>query len=734
LMCALCRLAESAWPSTKYTLSISGIRDFRADTCGGVFGVSTGGADVTVSQPTSSFDGGSKFTFSSISADLSAVTRSKSRQNATDWSAFLNHIGSTVGCPISTSVNLTDFRIDNRCVENVTKLGATVWRAVDSDYFPYAWHTGGSGANKFTCERHIPSGGGNCTCKKHGSSSVVAAFVSRLPSARGTASTVEVDVYVDDSTVKADVMLLGIQFAHDMCHMIRDGRMSLKLNGDRRGVARAYSFFIYFFACIGAQGCLLAVTSLWHTWMFRSKKFSPARAAVIHWLISVAFSLIFSLAVGGFLFWILFGTFCCLFSVLANIYYCVTVRRRVTPSDVSASDVEEQAASTSKDVLASQWSQRPAPLGRRQKRLLIGLGLAVFFCLVICIGLFYGWSPENYRMWGRSSQAMTVEVSAPAAQKSVLLMYSWNHFATLSRMDFFTRLLTNWCGGNYRKPLADDEAKSAKLKKGFIDAYAINMNEYSPSDYKQYSTVNEWFIRNLTGTARPIANCRLSSRTCGGQQWLTGPRASPCYSCPSSDPVMITPADARLMVFSSLDTMGEIWIKGNAFRLSKLLDDEGAQAAGTPSLSSRFEGGAIAIVRLAPNDYHRFHAPCSGVIVHKHEATGTILSVGADAVQSRNDVLQGNDRKVSVINSPVFGDVGYVMVGATCVGSVNMNFNNGTRVEKGEELGLMQFGGSTVVLVFQRGKVKFDDDLLYNSQRGVESRVLMGQRIGEKAT
>ena len=172
----------------------------------------------------------------------------------------MNHIGSTVGCPISTSVNLTDFRIDNRCVENVTKLGATVWRAVDSDYFPYAWHTGGSGANKFTCERHIPSGGGNCTCKKHGSSSVVAAFVSRLPSARGTASTVEVDVYVDDSTVKADVMLLGIQFAHDMCHMIRgnthdiwcnllrtclsfrvtDGRMSLELNGDRRGVARAY--------------------------------------------------------------------------------------------------------------------------------------------------------------------------------------------------------------------------------------------------------------------------------------------------------------------------------------------------------------------------------------------------------------------------------------------------------------------------------------------------------------
>jgi len=108
----------------------------------------------------------------------------------------------------------------------------------------------------------------------------------------------------------------------------------------------------------------------------------------------------------------------------------------------------------------------------------------------------------------------------------------------------------------------------------------------------------------------------------------------------------------------------------------------------------------------------------------------TILSVNADAAQSGNSVYY-NSRKVSFIeDNPHFGRVAYVAIGATCVGSVVMSVNANDNVAKGDEFGKMQFGGSTVVLLFGKGKIKLDPDLLFNSRRGLETYIEMGMRIG----
>lgn len=69
-----------------------------------------------------------------------------------------------------------------------------------------------------------------------------------------------------------------------------------------------------------------------------------------------------------------------------------------------------------------------------------------------------------------------------------------------------------------------------------------------------------------------------------------------------------------------------------------------------------------------------------------------------------------------------------VDVGAFGVGTIVQTCSGDTH-KKGEEKGYFKFGGSTVILVFKAGAVKFDNDLVQNSSAGLETRVLCGEHI-----
>lgn len=75
------------------------------------------------------------------------------------------------------------------------------------------------------------------------------------------------------------------------------------------------------------------------------------------------------------------------------------------------------------------------------------------------------------------------------------------------------------------------------------------------------------------------------------------------------DPLrVVSGADCRLMVFESVSEATRLWIKGREFTVSRLLGDTYKRQA------ERYHGGAAAIFRLAPQDYHRFHSPVDGTI------------------------------------------------------------------------------------------------------------------------
>jgi len=243
---------------------------------------------------------------------------------------------------------------------------------------------------------------------------------------------------------------------------------------------------------------------------------------------------------------------------------------------------------------------------------------------------------------------------------------------------------------------AYDKPSSAKHIRSFADFHQLPMDENLDS-IESYKTFNEFFFRKLKPEARPIAEPGNNRRAVSG-------------------------ADCRCMVFPEVQKATEIWIKGKNFSLAGLLAD--------PELAKRFEGGSMIIFRLAPQDYHRFHLPISGVVKSRKPIDGEYYTVSPMAVRTDVDVFTMNKRVVSLLESPDFGTCAFVSVGATCVASIHFTKEVGQSFNKGDEYGYFAFGGSTCIALFEKGKIKFDDDLVKHSEKPIETYIKMGEGIG----
>ena len=143
--------------------------------------------------------------------------------------------------------------------------------------------------------------------------------------------------------------------------------------------------------------------------------------------------------------------------------------------------------------------------------------------------------------------------------------------------------------------------------------------------------------------------------------------------------------------------------------------------------------GAIACFRLSPQDYHRYHSPVSGVVTWFKSLGGEYYGVDPLAVCSSLDVLAKNDRACIEITTQEFGRVLFVAIGAEDVGKIQINDKfkrEGSHVEKGDEVGLFEFGGSSIIVVFEAGRIQWDEDLKLWSNRKIMVDVEVGMSIG----
>ncbi len=237
----------------------------------------------------------------------------------------------------------------------------------------------------------------------------------------------------------------------------------------------------------------------------------------------------------------------------------------------------------------------------------------------------------------------------------------------------------------------------------FIVDYDLDVDEFAKKPFA-YRSFNEFFFRALKPGARPIAK-------------------GPSTGSGQVDRVAALPADGRHLAFQNVDVADGFYAKGQRFDLKSLLGDE--------ALAGEFAGGAMLISRLCPVDYHRFHFPVAGTPGEPRLINGWLYSVSPVALRQNLACLWENKRMVTLVESPVFGRVAMVEIGATMVGSILQTFMAGRAVAKGDEKGLFKFGGSCVVTLFQAGRMKFDADLLERGANQTEVYAKMGERMGE---
>lgn len=255
---------------------------------------------------------------------------------------------------------------------------------------------------------------------------------------------------------------------------------------------------------------------------------------------------------------------------------------------------------------------------------------------------------------------------------------------TLWTVLFGSKCISAWMGRRYDSP---------KSKKDIRALVAIPgcMAEEAEKPVEEYDTFNNFFTRRLKKDARPVGEG------------------------------VICPADGRLMLYLNADADKPFPLKGAKRSLREVF---GAGRA------SKVESGRydIAVIRLAPVDYHRFHYPCDcrtpdavSVIPGKYHSVNPI------ALLRYPDVYADNERQI-VRCETAFGPMWLVDVGAFGVGSI-VQTSIGTKHVKGEEKGYFKFGGSTVIMITKAGALKYDDDIVTNSAEGMETRVLCRERI-----
>ncbi|RFU79500.1 phosphatidylserine decarboxylase [Trichoderma arundinaceum] len=226
------------------------------------------------------------------------------------------------------------------------------------------------------------------------------------------------------------------------------------------------------------------------------------------------------------------------------------------------------------------------------------------------------------------------------------------------------------------------------------------MDDFEPSEIDSYNTFEDFFTRAHRPGSRPIYH-----------------EDDPSHA--------IVVADSRVVVYETLSDTKTLWIKGANFSIASLVMDT--------NIGKAFDNAAIASFRLSPQDYHRYHSPVEGEITGYQSLPGDYYQVDPVALQSDVDILTRNRRDYVVIKSKEFGDVLFVAIGATDVGSVQIHAKyqkHGTKVKKGDELGMFQFGGSSIIVAFQHGRIIFDSDLLRLSKQKVQTSVEVGMSLG----
>lgn len=245
------------------------------------------------------------------------------------------------------------------------------------------------------------------------------------------------------------------------------------------------------------------------------------------------------------------------------------------------------------------------------------------------------------------------------------------------------------------------------LIRWFVGKYGVDMSEAANPDIASYPSFNEFFTRALRDGVRPLAQAD--------------------YVCP---------VDGAISQFGDIDDHQIFQAKGHKFTTAELV-------GGDQTLAAHFQHGHFANVYLSPKDYHRIHMPCDGRLTRMIYVPGKLFSVNPTTARGVPGLFARNERVVCVFDSDEFGPFVMTLVGATIVGSMatvwhgvvnpprmaricDWQYEPGqVTLKKGDEMGRFLLG-STVVMLFQKGAIRF------NPGWAPEGKVRLGDVMGNR--
>lgn len=231
---------------------------------------------------------------------------------------------------------------------------------------------------------------------------------------------------------------------------------------------------------------------------------------------------------------------------------------------------------------------------------------------------------------------------------------------------------------------------SCKLIEPFIKSNNIDMSQYIQCDYSSY---NDFFTRKIRPDCRPI--------------------------CMEKN-ILISPCDGRVSAFE-IDENSVFSIKGSFYTVESI--------TGSLKSANHYKGGYCVIIRLCVDNYHRYAYPDNGIQGTSKFIPGVLHTVNPEAL-AHYDIYKENSRECTVLHTENFGKIMFIEVGALLVGKIKNIYTKGYEFSKGDEKGLFEFGGSTVVMLIEKDRVKLDKDILENTLEGFETAVKLGEQIG----
>ena len=268
-----------------------------------------------------------------------------------------------------------------------------------------------------------------------------------------------------------------------------------------------------------------------------------------------------------------------------------------------------------------------------------------------------------------------------------LLRFMYEHFTGRVALKFMTIPAISKMAGLFL-----DSKISCMFIKPFIRSNNIDLKEYQRCHYKSY---NDFFKRKIKRSARKID---------------------------MKESHLISPSDGNVTVYP-LRRSTHFMVKNTMYTLRTILKNK--------KLAAKYYYGYCVIIRLCVDNYHRYCYIDNGYKSDNVFISGKLHTVNPIA----NDyypIYKENSREYSVLYTDNFGEIIQMEVGALMVGRIN-NFHRAGYIQKGQEKGCFEFGGSTIMLFIpQNSNVEIRKDLIENSILGIETKVHMGECIGKR--